>query len=271
MDQRSSWFSLPPPLAAAGLDVSCFLPRLLRLLAPRESKLIILNFKLNQITDWIEWDGQTVLCRKLQKWQYYAMESRTGSYAEALHLASFDAPVGDEPVVVDLAGMGKGEAFVSGQSIGRYWANYTADPKMCHPCDHRGEYSNDRCRTGCRDPSQRWYHVPRSFLKTGKPNTLQVKFQTLNAGIVCANVEEGKILSLTCQGGRSITKINFARFGDVLGECGSFKQGKYAAAGVSPVVEEACVGQLECSVEATESNFGAGRGPRRLAVEAVCG
>ncbi|KAJ0988497.1 hypothetical protein J5N97_006853 [Dioscorea zingiberensis] len=216
--------------------------------------------------------------------QYFVENCRNGSTMQwraeqvpmqrpfTWYMASFDAPVGDEPVVVDLAGMGKGEAFVSGQSIGRYWANYTADPKMCHPCDHRGEYSNDRCRTGCRDPSQRWYHVPRSFLKTGKPNTLQVKFQTLNAGIVCANVEEGKILSLTCQGGRSITKINFARFGDVLGECGSFKQGKYAAAGVSPVVEEACVGQLECSVKVTESNFGAGRGgPRRLAVEAVCG
>ncbi|KAF1871179.1 hypothetical protein Lal_00020913 [Lupinus albus] len=34
---------------------------------------------------------------------------------------SFDTPEGDDPVALDLSSMGKGEAWVNGQSIGRYW------------------------------------------------------------------------------------------------------------------------------------------------------
>lgn len=35
----------------------------------------------------------------------------------------FDAPEGDDPVALDLRTMGKGEAWINGQSIGRYWAS----------------------------------------------------------------------------------------------------------------------------------------------------
>ncbi|KHN31191.1 Beta-galactosidase 6 [Glycine soja] len=51
---------------------------------------------------------------------------------------------GDDPVVLDLSSMGKGEAWVNEQSIGRYWI-------LFH--DSKG------------NPSQSLYHVPRSFLK----------------------------------------------------------------------------------------------------------
>ncbi|WVZ21205.1 hypothetical protein V8G54_008527 [Vigna mungo] len=57
---------------------------------------------------------------------------------------AFDTPEGDDPVVLDLGSMGKGEAWVNGQSIGRYWI-------LFH--DSKG------------NPSQSLYHVPRSFLK----------------------------------------------------------------------------------------------------------
>ncbi|XP_027190385.1 beta-galactosidase 6 isoform X2 [Cicer arietinum] len=57
---------------------------------------------------------------------------------------TFDTPKGDDPVVLDLSSMGKGEAWVNGQSIGRYWI-------LFH--DSKG------------NPSQSLYHVPRSFLK----------------------------------------------------------------------------------------------------------
>uniref|UniRef100_A0A7N2MR89 beta-galactosidase n=1 Tax=Quercus lobata TaxID=97700 RepID=A0A7N2MR89_QUELO len=56
----------------------------------------------------------------------------------------FDAPMGNDPVALNLSSMGKGEAWVNGQSIGRYWSSYH---------DDKG------------NPSQIMYHVPRSFLK----------------------------------------------------------------------------------------------------------
>lgn len=36
----------------------------------------------------------------------------------------FDAPAGNEPVALNLGSMGKGEVWVNGQSIGRYWVSF---------------------------------------------------------------------------------------------------------------------------------------------------
>ncbi|KZV23204.1 beta-galactosidase 16-like [Dorcoceras hygrometricum] len=58
--------------------------------------------------------------------------------------SKFDAPSGTDPVVVNLGSMGKGETWVNGQSIGRYWISF---------------------RTPGGSPSQIRYHIPRSFLK----------------------------------------------------------------------------------------------------------
>ncbi|KAK9266225.1 hypothetical protein L1049_012429 [Liquidambar formosana] len=57
----------------------------------------------------------------------------------------FDEPMGNDPVALNLTTMGKGEAWINGQSIGRYWVSF---------------YNS------ARTPSQTLYHVPRSFLKT---------------------------------------------------------------------------------------------------------
>ncbi|KDO57552.1 hypothetical protein CISIN_1g0063012mg, partial [Citrus sinensis] len=37
---------------------------------------------------------------------------------------AFDAPVGDDPVALNLSSMGKGEAWVNGLSVGRYWVSF---------------------------------------------------------------------------------------------------------------------------------------------------
>lgn len=36
----------------------------------------------------------------------------------------FDAPKGDDPVTLNLGSMGKGEVWVNGQSIGRFWLSF---------------------------------------------------------------------------------------------------------------------------------------------------
>ncbi|KAK2389890.1 beta-galactosidase [Trifolium repens] len=58
---------------------------------------------------------------------------------------TFDAPEGNNPVVLNLGSMGKGLAWVNGQGIGRYWVSF---------------------HTPKGTPSQQWYHIPLSFLKS---------------------------------------------------------------------------------------------------------
>lgn len=57
--------------------------------------------------------------------------------------------------MLDLQGMGKGQAWVNGQSIGRYWPSFLADNQGCQPCDYRQTYDANKCRTDCGKPSQR--------------------------------------------------------------------------------------------------------------------
>ncbi|KAL2941898.1 Beta-galactosidase 6 [Bienertia sinuspersici] len=66
--------------------------------------------------------------------------------------AKFDAPAGDDPVALDLSTMGKGEAWINGQSIGRYWVSFLT----------LKEYLLKHCK---RFDLLSRYHVPRSFLK----------------------------------------------------------------------------------------------------------
>ncbi|VAH12446.1 unnamed protein product [Triticum turgidum subsp. durum] len=134
--------------------------------------------------------------------------------------ATFEAPAGKEPVVADLLGLGKGVAEGDGL----------------------------KCLTGCNEPSQRFYHVPRSFLRAGEPNTMvlfeeaggdptRVNFHTVAVGAACAEAAE---------------------VGD---------ESKAALAAFTA----ACVGKESCAVRHTE-DFRAGSGCDSgvLTVQATC-
>ncbi len=69
---------------------------------------------------------------------------------------TFDAPAGEEPVALDLGSMGKGQAWVNGEHIGRFWPSMRAPQWGCSQCDYRGAYNPDKCLTNCGEPSQRW-------------------------------------------------------------------------------------------------------------------
>ncbi|CAN6441765.1 unnamed protein product [Victoria cruziana] len=71
------------------------------------------------------------------------------------HKAIFDAPSGTEPLALDMASMGKGQIWINGESIGRYWPAYTAKGN-CGRCDYAGTYDENKCRSNCGEPSQRW-------------------------------------------------------------------------------------------------------------------
>ncbi|KAF8397786.1 hypothetical protein HHK36_016709 [Tetracentron sinense] len=155
---------------------------------------------------------------------------------------------------------------VNGESIGRFWPSFLADEDGCaDTCNFRRAYDNNKCVTNCGQPSQIWYHVPRSFLQINGTNTLVlfeemginpslVNFQTVTVGSACGNVYEGNKLELSCHGGQTISDIRFASFGDPQGTCGSFKEGsctaKNSLSTIQKVVFEeeshCCLGLEQC-------------------------
>ncbi|KAL2575912.1 hypothetical protein AAZV13_16G044200 [Glycine max] len=199
---------------------------------------------------------------------------------------TFKSPIGDDPVVVDLSGLGKGHAWVNGNSIGRYWSSYLADENGCSPkCDYRGAYTSNKCLSMCAQPSQRWYHVPCSFLRDDDQNALvlfeelgghpyDVNFLTVTVGKVCANAYEGNTLELACNKNQVISEIKFANFGLPKGECESFQKGNCESSEALSVIKAQCIGKDKCSIQVSEKTLGPTRcrvaENRRLAVEAVC-
>lgn len=215
------------------------------------------------------------------------------------HKANFDAPGGNEPLALDLQSMGKGQVWINGQSIGRYWMAYAKGG--CGSCSYTGTFRPSKCQTGCGGPTQRWYHVPRSWLKpTGNE---MVVFEELGGDVskislvkksvstVCAdafenhpNLDSYKIdsaggssvansakIHLQCAPGQTISSIKFASFGTPFGTCGSFYQGRCHAANSHDVFDKTCTGQESCSVGI--SDFGTDPCPgvlKRLTVEAIC-
>ncbi|KAL6295642.1 hypothetical protein ACE6H2_003784 [Prunus campanulata] len=215
--------------------------------------------------------------------------------------AYFNAPGGDEPLALDMRSMGKGQVWINGQSIGRYWMAYANGD--CSLCSYVGTFRPTKCQLGCGQPTQRWYHVPRSWLKPtqnlvvvfeelgGDPSKITLVKRSV-AG-VCADLqehhpnaekfdidshEESKTLHqaqvhLQCVPGQSISSIKFASFGTPTGTCGSFQQGTCHATNSHAIVEKNCIGRESCLVTVSNSIFGTDPCPnvlKRLSVEAVC-
>ncbi|KAG5566744.1 hypothetical protein RHGRI_002326 [Rhododendron griersonianum] len=216
---------------------------------------------------------------------------------------TFDAPSGTNPVALDFTGMGKGEAFVNGQSIGRYWPTYIASSSGCtDSCNYKGSYSSNKCLKNCGKPSQQLYHVPRSWLQPSG-NTLvlfeetggdptQLSFATREIGSLCSHISEshpqhvetwrssrkrgsrpGPALSLECPlTNQVISSIEFASFGTPSGSCGSFSHGSCNSTQALSIVQKACVGSKSCRMDVSIDMFG---DPcigvtKSLAVEAAC-
>lgn len=219
----------------------------------------------------------------------------------------FDSPCGDDPVALDLGSMGKGEAWINGKSIGRYWPAFHAKNSSCSDgCDYRGTYNSNKCLIGCGQPTQRWYHVPRSWLKP--MNNFLVLFEEIGGDVsqisvmmryqdtVCAHISEfqpstklwmqssdmnngnhnfsgASELSIECREGYIIQLISFASFGNPYGGCRNFEQGHCHHVASKSFVEAACIGHQHCSIDVNVQSFGEDPCPgtaKSLAVEVVC-
>ncbi|XVE94635.1 hypothetical protein REPUB_Repub02eG0025900 [Reevesia pubescens] len=97
----------------------------------------------------VEWIRGSLAARSRQSMTWYK--------------AYFNAPGGAEPLALDMRSMGKGQVWINGHSLGRYWMAYAKGD--CGTCSYSGTYRQQKCQSSCGQPTQRWYHVPRSWLK----------------------------------------------------------------------------------------------------------
>ncbi|KAI7734743.1 hypothetical protein M8C21_002996 [Ambrosia artemisiifolia] len=207
--------------------------------------------------------------------------------------AYFDAPEGNEPLALDMKSMGRGQVWINGQSIGRYWTVHANG--TCERCKYPGAFRPGKCQAGCGQPTQRWYHVPRSWLKPTQNllvlfeevggNILKISLRKRTHAHVCAstfehhpvidnwqtessgetNMLHDTKVRLSCGVGQSISEIKFASFGTPLGVCGSFQQGTCHAPNSHELIEKVtlglynnlytCVGQESCEVIASNEYF----------------
>ncbi|XP_022759241.1 beta-galactosidase 10-like [Durio zibethinus] len=202
-----------------------------------------------------------------------------------------DPPSGDEPVGLDMIHMGKGLVWLNGEEIGRYWPVKTSKHQECvQECDYRGKFFQEKCLTGCGEPTQRWYHVPRSWFKPsgnilvifeekgGDPT--KITFSKRKISGLCSLIAEDPMaykpkptVHLKCPKNTSISNVKFASFGNPTGRCGSYSKGHCHDPNSTSVVKKVCLGKNECAIEVTEENFDKGLCPgtsKKLAVEAAC-
>ncbi|KAK3436282.1 hypothetical protein EUGRSUZ_C00898 [Eucalyptus grandis] len=214
---------------------------------------------------------------------------------------TFDAPEGDDPLALDMSSMGKGQIWINGQSIGRHWPSYVAGGS-CGECNYAGIFVENKCRTNCGQPSQRWYHIPRSWLNPtanllvvfeewgGEPAGISlVKRMT---GSVCADIFDGQPalkdrhlvssgksnstypkVHLTCPRGQEISEIKFASYGLPQGTCGNYQEGPCHAHRSYDALRKNCIGKQLCSVTVAPEVFGGDPCPnseKKLSVEAIC-
>ncbi|KAG9452738.1 hypothetical protein H6P81_005642 [Aristolochia fimbriata] len=214
---------------------------------------------------------------------------------------TFVAPEGTGPLALNLASMGKGQAWVNGQSIGRYWPAYLSPTTGCTKhCNYRGTYDSFKCLKKCGQPAQTLYHVPRSWVHAGQ-NLLvfheelggdpsQISISTIKGQVACAHLSEsdpppvdswelnftgnlGPRIKLHCDVGWQVVSVNFASFGTPEGECGRYSHGYCKADNVFPIVQEACLARRNCSIPVSTRTFGdpCPGVSKSLAVQVLCG
>ncbi|KAL8166954.1 hypothetical protein V2J09_008453 [Rumex salicifolius] len=190
----------------------------------------------------------------------------------------FDASEGQDPVVLDLRSMGKGQVWINGHHIGRYWT---------------------------RVASKDGYHVPRSWLyetqnllvlfEEREGNPFEISVKTVSTQTICGQISETNHpplskwynpepkaskplindttpeLQLLCKKGHVIS-IQFASYGTPRGACQRYSKGHCHSPNSFDLVYQACEGRETCSVAVSNANFG---DPchgvvKKLAVEARC-
>lgn len=179
----------------------------------------------------------------------------------------FVTPEGRTPVAIRMTGMGKGQIWVNGKSIGRHWVSYLSP---------------------LQQPSQLEYHIPRAFLnekenllivfEEEKASPKKVEIELVDRDTICSYITDAhppnvrrfaskkmKLHtlvddvkteeSLKCPAFKKVTAVEFASFGDPKGSCGLFEVGTCDSPAAKQVVEQHCMGKTKCTIPMDPSLF----------------
>ncbi|KAK9950224.1 hypothetical protein M0R45_005725 [Rubus argutus] len=211
-----------------------------------EIALLSMTVGLQNAGSFYEWVGAGITSVKIKGFNNGTIDLSAHNWT---YKAIVDPPPGDEPIGLDMIHMGKGLAWLNGEEIGRYWPRKSPTHGCVQECNYRGKFDPDKCNTGCGEPTQRWYHVPRSWFKPS-----------------------GNVLVIFEEKGGDPLKIEFSRR-KISGSCGSYAKGDCHDPNSISVVEKVCLNQNKCAIELTEEKFRKGLCPsvtKKLAVEVVC-
>ncbi|XP_023006918.1 beta-galactosidase 3-like [Cucurbita maxima] len=214
--------------------------------------------------------------------------------------AYFNAPEGDEPLALDMSSMQKGQVWINGKNIGRYWTVHAKG--NCTDCSYSGTYRPNKCQSGCGHPTQQWYHIPRSWLMPsrnlivvfeemgGNPSGITLVKRSITS--ICTEASEyrpviknthqnhGRLneqnvvkINLHCAARQFISAIKFVSFGTPSGACGNLQQGTCHFPNSQSVLQKLCVGRQRCLATVPTSIFGGDPCPnlsKKLSAEVVC-
>lgn len=114
---------------------------------PQVIVLLVLYSDSALLIGFLMWNYEFVLC--LLVFDHYQLLQ-----------TSFDAPEGSHAIALDLGSMEKGQAWVNGRGIGRFWSLVAPKTGCPQSCNYRGAYNEDKCTTNCGEPTQTWYRYP---------------------------------------------------------------------------------------------------------------
>ncbi|GLJ47940.1 hypothetical protein SUGI_1012250 [Cryptomeria japonica] len=116
-----------------------------------------------ELSDWFKDEHQHLYSKtgaNIVQWNSGTYPPRTyppNNTALIWYRTEFNAPKGNNAVALDLTTMSKGQAWVNGHHIGRYFPSFNAPTDGCSDtCDYRGTYYPTNCVTGCGKSSQEW-------------------------------------------------------------------------------------------------------------------
>eukprot|EP00123_Amoebidium_parasiticum_P017278 comp23780_c0_seq2/m.41251 comp23780_c0_seq2/g.41251 ORF comp23780_c0_seq2/g.41251 comp23780_c0_seq2/m.41251 type:complete len:438 (-) comp23780_c0_seq2:142-1455(-) len=88
--------------------------------------------------------------------------------------STFTTPFQSGSVAVNLGAFGKGQVWVNGHQLGRFWALKPCQGPCDVTCDYRGSFNDKKCRGSCSALTQQYYHIPRDWMVAGQSNTLVI-------------------------------------------------------------------------------------------------
>ncbi|GMH11874.1 hypothetical protein Nepgr_013715 [Nepenthes gracilis] len=92
---------------------------------------------------------------------------------------TFNAPAGDNPLALDMGSMGKGQVWINGKSIGRYWPTYKASGAY-NDYNYAGYYNKKKCLSCCGLPSHRCLILPPLMGMILFPRSTEIAYRQMN-------------------------------------------------------------------------------------------